>query len=167
MGLFESLFAIQHRVAASKIRDYALSLDTTDTELALARLLGIEPYRYVAERTYLLPSLCRYVLYCLADDSGSEDKKAASGFLERLFDDYFATRPGVDKDVSMYHWHLARDDYLLGRGFETVAATFLTRLTDGRLSSKDVANVPGFSDVVRGYVRDAESIVNRHAAKVS
>ena len=76
-----------------------------------------------------------------------------------MLDEYFATRPGVDANVSTYHWHLARDDYHLDTP-ESLASTFLTRLTEARLDSTHVREVPRYLDLINSHIqRTAEVVV--------
>jgi hypothetical protein len=160
VSLFDSLFTIPHRHAAHKIKEYALSLETSELERAFAQMVEVELYRYVAERTYLLPALARLILYNRAIESGGDQMRAASGSLERMLDEYFATRPGVDANVSTYRWHLARDDYHLDTP-DSLAGRFLVRLTEARLDPTRVRDVPRFLELVNSHVqRTAEVVVH-------
>ena len=165
MGLFDNLFAIHHRVAAVAIRDYATSLKTTDIEQGFSKMVGVELYKYVGERIYLLCALSRYMLFLRTQEAQSQDFRAAGGFLERILDEYFATRPGIDGNVSTYHWHLARDDFLLDTS-EDLAFRFLVRVTDGRLSREHMTEIPRYQELINHHIAQTQKLVLTSTAKL-
>ena len=165
MGLFDNLIAIHHRVAATAIREYATSLKTTQLEQDFSRMVNVEPHIYVGERIYFLCALSRYILYLSAQEKQGEDFHAASGFLERLLDEYFATRPGVDARVSTYHWHLAKDNYTVDTG-EELAVRFLTRVTGGRLTREHISDLPRYQELVNNHIEQTQTFIVSSTAKL-
>jgi hypothetical protein len=165
MGLFDNLVAIHHRVAATAIRDYATSLKTTELEQSFSKMVNVEIYKYVGERIYLLSALSRYILYLRAQETQGHDIRAASGFLERLLDEYFAKRPGIDGNLGTYHWHLARDDFVLDTS-EDLALRFLIRVTDGRLSREQMSEIPRYQELINLHISQTQTLVLSSTAKL-
>ena len=158
MALFKNPLVIHHRVAAAKLRDFVLSKEVSEYEHAFAETVGAKEYRYLAERTYLLASLTKYLLHLRGEATKNNEVRAASGFFERLLNEYFASRPGIDGNVSTFHWHLAREEYLQ-REVPSLASTFLTRVGTEFVSAEQIPSHPRCLDLVSSHVSSASKAV--------
>lgn len=158
MALFRNPFVIHHRVAAAKLRDFACSREIGEYEHAFADSIGAKDYHYIAERTYLLASVSRYLLHMRGEAANNDEIRAAGGFFERLLNEYFATRPGTDGNVSTFHWHLAREEYCKLE-ISSLASTFVTRVRTEYVSEEAAANQPCWLDLVASHVNRASKAV--------
>lgn len=163
MSFFKNPFIIHHRVAAIKMRDFIISPEISEYEHDFIEKIDIKNYRYLAERTYLLASYTRYLLHLRGEAKNNDDVRAASGFLERLLDEYFASRPGVDGNVSTHHWQLAREEYLK-REVLSLSRTFLNRISDGLNNEREIAILPQCLELIASHItRSSKSVLESTA----
>ena len=137
MGFLSNLFVIEHRYAASKIRDFATSLDIDEQERHAIHALGIGTAHYISERNPLLIGICLSAIRHFASTTKKEEVELASINLEKILEEYFLTRPGMDANAGLQLVAKAQNTYYIEEP-EQIAAKFLGALTSGDLGAADV-----------------------------
>lgn len=137
MGFLSSLFVIEHRYAASKIRDFATSLEIDGQESRAIQALGIGAPHYLSERNPLLIGICFHALRHYALTTKKEEVELASINLEKILEEYFSTRPGMHASAGLQLLAKAQRTYYVEEP-EQIAAKFLSALTSGHLGAADV-----------------------------
>lgn len=137
MGFLTGLFVIEHRYAASKIRDFATSLEIDGQERHAIHALGIGAALYLSERNPLLIGICVHALRHFASTTKKEEIELASINLENILEEYFSTRPGMDANAGLQLLAKAQRTYHVEEPGK-IAAKFLSALTSGHLGASDV-----------------------------
>lgn len=161
MGFFRNPLVIHHRVAANNIKEYILSVDVTDMEKGMARLLEVEVRDFVFERNCLRFGLANQTLNYYADTVQRDEIAAARGFFGRIMRSYLDELEVMNGTKASRQMCDAPDIYQVTENPPTpaIAARFVANLTDGRLGPQDLDGLPQLLMLLDAYVKTAIDFV--------
>jgi hypothetical protein len=165
MGLFDRFILPEYRLAATKIKDYATSLQSTNTEQQLAALLGVELHQFIGERNLLRIGFTRSALGFYVSQSAKPEVSLANHFNEKMLEEYFSSRPGMAASDGLAILAQACRTYYLEEP-EQVAEKFLANLVavlPGRDRQAQSAHVQQY---VQSLLREALTLVRDQLSKV-
>jgi len=168
MGFFRSPFVIQHRVAATKIKDFVLGSDVTDAEKSMSQLFQIELHQYVFERNCLRFGLACQTLQFYAERMPQQEIGSAKGFFHRLMNEYRENLRQMNATEAADSMEEAISIYQIQETppVPAIAANFVKRLTNDRLGPQDFDTLPQFLDLVDNYVKTTIDLVKDNLSKL-
>lgn len=168
MGFFRMPFVIHHRVAATKIKDYVLSLESTDVEKNMSQILSVELRHFIFERNCLRLGLAHQLLRYYAEKAPQQEIDASHGFFIRIMNEYIENLGGMNATEAVKAMREAENVYYIQETppAPAIAANFIKRLTNNRLGPQDFNTLPQFLDLVESYVKITVDLVKDNLSKL-
>lgn len=148
-GFFEKLVNPLHdyQNVAMEAKEYVTSLSVVESERNIAKEMGLELHRLIAERQRFLTALTVEAFNDCAWKTDHVKVKGACFYLNEYLEKHFRSLPGVDSEYGYETFLAAKRKYSIV-GLETHAMTVLQAVTGLEASKEDVGLFPEFVQLI-------------------